>query len=92
VFTVRDQHDDAVTASGVKRFVIYDFRHTRITRWAKVLSLPVVQRLAGHTSIATTMRYVHISDDDVRAAMTKEQEDRSGHTSRHTEQRSHSGH
>lgn len=92
VFTVRDQHDDAVTASGVKRFVIYDFRHTRITRWARVLPLPVVQRLAGHTSIATTMRYVHISDDDVRAAMTKEQEERTGHTSRHTEHKSRSSH
>jgi len=90
VFTVRDQHDDAVTASSVKRFVVYDFRHTRITRWAKVLPLPVVQRLAGHTSIATTMRYVHISDDDVRAAMTKEQEERAGHTSRHTEQKTRS--
>ena len=51
---------------------------------------PVVQRLAGHTSIATTMRYVHISDDDVRAAMTKEQEGNSGHTSGHTEQKSRS--
>src|SRR5262249_16458891 len=56
--------------------VIYDFRHTRITRWAKVLPLPVVQRLAGHTSIATTMRHVHISDDDVVPAMTKQPEAR----------------
>jgi len=86
--TVRDQHDEAVTASGVTRFVIYDFRHTRITRWAKVLPLPVVQRLAGHTSIATTMRYVHINDDDVRSAMAKEHEERCGHTSRHTDLKS----
>lgn len=86
VCTIRDQHNDAVTASGVKRFVVYDFRHTRITRWAKVLPLPVVQRLAGHTSIATTMRYVHISDDDVRAAMAKEQEGKGGHSFGHTDQ------
>jgi integrase len=84
--TFKKQHEVAVTASGVSRFVIYDFRHTRITRWAKVLPLPVVQRLAGHTSIATTMRYVHINDDDVRAAMTKEQVEKGGHTSRHTDQ------
>ena len=85
-FTLRKQHDDALKASGVSRFVIYDFRHTRITRWAKVLPLPVVQRLAGHTDISTTMRYVHLNDDDVRAAMAKEQEARSGHTSGHTRQ------
>jgi hypothetical protein len=73
--------------------------HNKLPKWAKitcqtqkVLPLPVVQRLAGHTSIATTMRYVHISDDDVRAAMSKEQEERPGHTSRHTVQKPDSGH
>jgi integrase len=84
VFTLRDQHDAAVKTAKISRFVPYDFRHTRITRWAKVLPLPVVQRLAGHTAIATTMRYVHVSDDDVRAAMAKEREERTGHTSGHT--------
>jgi len=83
--TLKKQHAAAIKASGVPPFVIYDFRHTRITRWAKVLPLPVVQRLAGHTDITTTMRYVHLSDADVRAAMAKEQEDRSRHTSGHTE-------
>jgi integrase len=83
--TINEQHDIARRSAQLPEVVIYDFRHTRITRWAKVLPLPVVQRLAGHKSIATTMRYVHISDDDVRAAMAKEQEERSGHTSRHTD-------
>jgi integrase len=45
----------------------------RATRWAKALPLPIVQRLAGHNDIKTTMHYVHVSDDDVFAAMTKEQ-------------------
>ena len=67
-------------------FVIYDLRHTCITRWAKVLPLPVVQKLAGHTSISTTMRYVHLTDADVLAAMTKAKEGKSGHTSGHTGQ------
>jgi integrase len=82
--TLKKQHEAAIKAAEVSPFVIYDFRHTRITRWAKVLPLPVVQRLAGHTDISTTMRYVHVSDDDVRAAMAKEQEERGGHTSWHT--------
>jgi integrase len=84
--TLKKQHDAAIKATEVSPFVIYDFRHTRITRWAKVLPLPVVQRLAGHTDISTTMRYVHLNDDDVRAAMAKEQEEKGRHTSRHTEQ------
>jgi integrase len=88
--TLKKQHSAAIKASGVPPFVIYDFRHTRITRWAKALPPPVVQRLAGHTDITTTMRYVHLSDADVRAAMAKEQEDRSRHTSGHTEGESHS--
>lgn len=83
--TLKKQHGAAIKAAGVLGFVIYDFRHTRITRWAKVLPLPVVQRLAGHTEISTTMRYVHLNDDDVQSAMAKEREEKSGHTSRHTE-------
>lgn len=83
--TLKKQHEAAIAASEVAPFVIYDFRHTRITRWAKVLPLPVVQRLAGHTDISTTMRYVHLSDDDVRVAMAREQEEKNGHTFRQTE-------
>ena len=73
VFSIRDQHKRALKLSSVRPFVIYDFRHTRITRWARTLPLPVVQRLAGHTDVTTTMRYVHVSDADVLEAMAKEQ-------------------
>jgi site-specific recombinase XerD len=38
-----------------------------------------VQRLAGHTEISTAMQYVHLNDDDVRAAMAKEREGKGGH-------------
>src|SRR5437879_2691020 len=84
--TLKKQHAAALTAGDVSPFVIYDLRHTCITRWAKVLPLPVVQKLAGHTSINTTMRYVHLNDADVLAAMTKAEEVQSGHTFRHTGQ------
>jgi hypothetical protein len=51
------------------------------------MPLPVVQKLAGHTSIGTTMRYVHLNDEDVLAAMKKIEEEKTGHTSGHTDQK-----
>jgi len=85
--TLKKQHAAALKAAQVSPFVIYDLRHTCITRWAKTMPLPVVQKLAGHTSIATTMRYVHLNDEDVLAAMKKVEEGKSGHTSGHTGQK-----
>jgi integrase len=84
--TLKKQHAIALKAAKVAPFVVYDLRHTCITRWAKTMPLPVVQRLAGHTSIATTMRYVHLNDADVLAAIEKVEVEKGGHTSRHTYQ------
>ena len=39
-----------------------------------------LKKLAGHADLNTTMRYVHLNDEDVRAAMDKA---RSGHKSWH---------
>jgi integrase len=39
----------------------YDLRHTCITRWvAAGHNLALVQKAAGHSSIRTTMGYVHL--------------------------------
>lgn len=49
---------------------VHDLRHhagTQILRASK--NLKVAQRLLGHASIATTMRYAHALDDDVRAGL-----------------------
>ena len=49
-------------AAGLKNFRFHDLRHTAITRMVeKGVPLPVVQELAGHTKIETTMRYIHTS-------------------------------
>jgi len=82
--TLKKQYAATLMAANVSPFVIYDLRHTCITRWAKTLPLPVAQELAGHTSICTTMRYAHLNDTDVLAGITKAAKDGSGHTSRHT--------
>ena len=79
--TLKKQHAATVESSGVAPFVFYDLRHTCLTRWAKGMDPFTLKKLAGHSDLNTTMRYVHLNDDDVRAAMEKV---RSGHKSRHT--------
>ena len=41
-------------------------------------------RIAGHTDMKTTMRYVHPSDADMDEALVKAREEQGGHTSGHT--------
>jgi integrase len=70
-YTLKKQHAKALKESKLARFVPYDLRHTCLTRWAKVLDPFTLKKLAGHTNLNTTMRYVHLSDEDVREAMEK---------------------
>ncbi len=50
----------------------YDLRHTRITKWvAAGHNLALVQKAAGHSSVRTTMGYVHLVDDDLSALVAK---------------------
>ncbi len=69
--TLKKQHAAALKASGVLPFVLYTFRHTCITRWAKCMDPFTLHVLAGHTDMSTTKRYVHPSDDDIREAMNR---------------------
>lgn len=51
-------------------FVLHALRHTAATRTlAKTKNLAIVQKLLGHRKIETTLRYAHISDDDLLAAV-----------------------
>jgi integrase len=61
----------AQEASGVAPFVMYTFRHTCITRWAKHMDPFILHVLAGHADMNTTKRYVHPSDADILEAMEK---------------------
>lgn len=48
-------------AANIKNFRFHDLRHTAITRMVeKGIPLPVVQDIAGHSKIETTMRYTHV--------------------------------
>jgi hypothetical protein len=50
-----------------------------------------LMKLAGHADLNTTMRYVHLNDDDVRAAMEKAEEAKGGHRIGHSAEMGTSG-
>ena len=56
--------------AGVEGFRFHDYRHdfaTKLLRESKNLKL--VQRALNHRNIKTTLKYAHVSDDEVAAAM-----------------------
>ena len=59
----------AVPKAGVSNFRFHDTRHTAATRVLRVSNLRVVQNLLGHKDIATTTKYAHAVDDDIRSAL-----------------------
>lgn len=59
----------ATKAGGVENFRFHDVRHTTATRALRNSNLKVVQKLLGHSDIATTTKYAHVMKEDVRAAL-----------------------
>jgi len=57
----KDQHKKAVADSGVKPFVPYTLRHTALTNLGERAGgdVFVLARIAGHSSITGTQRYIH---------------------------------
>lgn len=68
--TLKKQHRKAIRDSKVRPFVLYTFRHTFLTRLgASGCDVWTLARIAGHSSIAMSYRYVHPSEDRVLDAM-----------------------
>jgi len=57
----KDQHRKALSDSGVEAFVPYTLRHTALTNLGQKAAgdLFVLAKIAGHSSIAVTQRYIH---------------------------------
>lgn len=56
--------------SGVTDFRFHDTRHTAATRLVRRTgNLKLAQKMLGHTDLATTSRYSHVTDEDLRAGM-----------------------
>jgi hypothetical protein len=57
-------------AAGIPDIRIHNLRHTAATRtMRKTRNLAVVQRQLGHKRVTTTMRYAHVAEADLRAAI-----------------------
>ena len=81
--SIKKQHSKALRLSRVRPFVLYSLRHTFLTRLgASGCDAWTLARIAGHSSIAISSRYVHPSEDAVLGAMSR----LGGHNSGHTEQ------
>ena len=64
-FTDRIYRRD-VELCGVRQIRFHDLRHTALTLMVKRgVLLPIVQKVAGHKDIKTTMKYVHIIGKDI---------------------------
>ena len=61
---------DWLTAAEIEDFRFHDLRHTTGTRIVRATgNLKLAQKLLGHTDIATTARYAHVIEADIRAGM-----------------------
>ena len=64
--TLKKQHQRALKLCGVRPFVLYALRHTFLTRLgAAGCDAWTLARIAGHSSIAMSARYVHPTQDAV---------------------------
>ena len=70
--TLKKQLKRALKLSRVRPFVIYSLRHTFFTRLGESgCDAWTLARIAGHSSVAMSARYVHPSEDAVLAALDR---------------------
>jgi integrase len=70
--SLKKQHHKALRASRVRPFVLYSLRHTFLTRLGESgCDAWTLARIAGHSSVMISARYVHPSEDAVLAAVEK---------------------
>ena len=80
--SLKKQHKKALRLSGVRPFVLYSLRHTFLSRLgASGCDAWTLARIAGHSSVTISSRYVHPSEDAVLTAMAR----LGGHNSGHSE-------
>ena len=79
--SLKRQHRKALRLSRVRPFVLYTLRHTFLTRLGESgCDVWTLARIAGHSSIAISARYVHPSEDAVLTAVDRLGGHNSGHS------------
>jgi integrase len=79
--SLKKQHRKALRLAGVRPFVLYSLRHTFLTRLGESgCDAWTLARIAGHSSVAISGRYVHPSEDAVLSAMSRLGGHRTGHS------------
>jgi integrase len=77
--TVKKQHRKALKVSKVRPFVLYALRHTFLTRLGqRGCDVWTLARIAGHSSITMSKRYVHPDGNDVLAVLERDEAKISG--------------
>jgi integrase len=71
----KEQHKKALDDSRVEAFVPYSLRHTALTRLGQAAGgdVFVLARIAGHSSITITQRYVHPQADAINRVFAASQ-------------------
>ncbi len=86
--TLKKQHKKALRLSRVRPFVLYSLRHTFLTRLGESgCDAWTLARIAGHSSVAMSARYVHPSEDAVLAALDRLGGHNFGHNGNTSEKR-----
>ena len=75
--TLRTYFERARTAAGFPHVRFHDLRHTAASWWAQSgANLKMLQDLLGHSTLAMTGRYAHLSTNDLKAQSLKMAEKR----------------
>lgn len=62
----------ALRTAGIEKACLHTLRHTYASHLVMVgVDLPTVQKLLGHSNIATTMRYAHLAPEHLESAVKK---------------------
>ena len=79
--SLKKQHRKALSIAKVRPFVLYSLRHTFLTRLGESgCDAWTLARIAGHSSIAISSRYVHPSENAVLAAVERMGGHKIGHS------------
>jgi hypothetical protein len=71
IVRLNNAHDAVCETTGLA-FVLYDLRHTFVTRMAEIgVDLATLAAILGHSSIRIGQRYVHPTAEHQRSAMAR---------------------